>query len=796
MPTVPGPSRSAFGAGLAQAQFGAVQSQLNFANTLSSIGNSINQANDKAKFREDAVTLSSIRRDTKLEGREKLRQWLDNGPTTKADVEMFREELGKMLQEKTGPKRFNFPESKVRLMEQLGEIASTLELEAQSAAEQGGRQVILDEFDDSMSRWADQVAENPGSYQDVIAAIERASVSELSGLGDNLAQEAKNRGITMIAGRAMETLQLSGNIAGIEAIMDDPVVRDAMTDEQRFRALTNVDTAKAKITARGHQAILDMATLEHKKAQIAHEKLKAQGQAIENRAEAFKQQLAEGGREPNPEELAELTKLQAEAASAIEAVDQSRYDTELKRLDVLSTTVKVRNLIETGGENRDRLNTKASNWLSANQSSIDENGKMPPGKVSEALNIAASVMQGTKGPNNTLGTAPAQFAALLEANDVKLMNYMNDPGYAARVSQQLFAATQDERFKAENMGHNIAGVDAQAAAAATTEQPSDAPPPLLALPATGPASVSPDTSGPTPGQGADGVGAATTGPGAGVDSVTLTPTLEGSTAAPAAVAGAGAGAAVPEGTVEPPENLKPANRAFVAEVAEEEATPEKADKVINSVVSKNMQLYNNVDVAYGFWNSAKANLFKFAPTSGVVGDQTARVQSREFLRGGLRQLIASVDHIGRFTDDYRKYLTQQFEYLQTSFWDNPDAIRGVMESMSMVLARQYAEHYKAQQLALEGSASTTTATSAESGERMRAVKNMLKVIGAPVLIGRDFLPGEDSGNMDVSTMEEFEGIAEYLYDIKLLEPGDKVKFGGRVYNVGLRPDAEAEGGAI
>ena len=790
MPTVPGPSRSAFGAGLAQAQFGAVQSQLNFANTLSSIGNSINQANDKAKFREDAVTLSSIRRDTKLEGREKLRQWLDNGPTTKADVEMFREDLGKMLQEKIGPKRFNFPDSKVRLMEQLGEIASTLELEAQSAAEQGGRQVILDEFDDSMSRWADQVAENPGSYQDVIAAIERASVSELSGLGDNLAQEAKNRGITMIAGRAMETLQLSGNMAGIEAIMDDPVVRDAMTDEQRFRALTSVDTAKAKITARGHQAILDMATLDYKKAQTAHEKLKAQGQAIDNRVAAFKQQLAEGGREPNPEELAQLTKMQAEAASAIEAVDQSRYDTELKRLDVLSTTVEVNNILKTGGENAQRLNDKASNWLSANQSNIDQEGKMPPGKVSEALNIAVSIMQGTKGPNNTLGTAPAQFVGLLEANGINLQQYARDPGYAARVSQQLFGATQDERFKAENMGHNIAGVDAQAAAAATTEQPSDAPPPLLALPATGPASVSPDTSGPTPGQGADGVGAATTGPGASVDSVTLTPTLEGSTAAPAAVAGAGAGAAVPEGTVEPPENLKPANRAFVAEMAEEEPTPEKADKVINSVVSKNMQLYNNVDVAYGFWNSAKANLFKFAPTSGVVGDQTARVQAREFLRGGLRQLIASVDHIGRFTDDYRKYLTQQFEYLQTSFWDNPDAIRGVMESMSMVLARQYAEHYKAQQLALEGSASTTTATSAESGERMRAVKNMLKVIGAPVLIGRDFLPGEDSGNMDVSTMEEFEGIAEYLYDIKLVEPGDKVKFGGRVYNVGLRPDEE------
>ena len=789
MPTVPSPSRSAFGAGLAQAQFGAAQASLNLASSLSGAAQTIFQTQNKEKFREDAITRSSDRREFRMKLRQDVyRRFYENNPTSSADVEAFKEEVNQLAGEYAQQRKYNLPDSKAQLMVELDEIAGQFILEADAVARQGGQRVVMEELDDLTTRLTDQIAENPSSLPDAIVTVDRAFAEEgIAALGVGKADEARNMVVSALARQGVESALVKRNFVGVEQIMGNEDVRRAMTAQERSKVISAIDSAKILAKQEDRQHDLNQATLVLREAQALSQRANARLTNAQADEKELANLLTRGGRKPSEEEAETLRQARLKTEQARRNLVETNLDVDAK------TLANARAQAEWDYEQKHGLavgreyNTKASNWYAANQRFIDAEGKMPPDRLLEGLNLAVASMQGNRGPNDSLGTPPAPFTALASANGVQLYQYAQDPQYAARVQEQLFGGVQQERGQADTIGHNIAN------AQATTEQsPADAPPPLLARPDAGPASVSPDTSGPTPGQGIDGLGgigaAAPATANVADDSVALTPTREGPTAAPAAVAGAGAGVA--EGTVEPPTNLRPENRAFVAELAQEEPTPEKADKAISSVVSKNMQLYNNIDIAYGFWNSAKAQMFKFGPTSGVVGDQTARVQAREFLRGGLRQLIASVDHIGRFTDDYRKYLTQQFEYLQTSFWDNPDAIRGVMESMTMVLSRQYAEHYKAQQMALEGSASTTSATSAESGERMRAVKNMLKVIGAPVLIGRDFLPGEDSGELNVSTVEEFEAIAEHFVSIGLLEPGDQVKFGGQVYNVGLGPDEE------
>ena len=767
MPTVPGPSRSAFGGGAAQAQFGLAQAQLNLASSLSGAAQTIFQTQNKEKFRDDAVMRASDRREFRMRVRQDAyRRFYENNPTSSADVEALKEEISQLAGEYADNRKYNFPESKAQLMGEIDEIAGQFILEADAVARKGGQREVMGELDDLATRLTDQIAENPSSLPDAIVTVDRAFAEEgIAALGVGKADEARNMVVSALAKRGVESALLKRNFVGVEQIMGNDDVRRAMTQQERSKVISAVDSAKILAKQEDRQYDLNQATLLLREAQALSHRAEARLTNAEAHEKELENALTTGGREPSPEEAETLRQARLKTAQALRDYEESGLDIDAKKIANARAQAEWDYDQKNGLARSRKLEDKSQQYLAENEQYFAEGSTPPARVVANMLAIATGYMESRSVADGQTGGPPPRYSAILGAPNigVDVGRYYHDRRYQREVDASLHSRSQAENAQGDAIGQAITRSEVIPDAVVPESDTglasaSEAP---IAL---GAAPEAESATGPAPAAAPEAESA--TGP------------------APAAVAGAGADAQ--ERAAAPTvEALNPANKPLIDEM-QEEATPEKADKNIRSLVDKSMQVYNNVDLAYGLKAGFLATMYKFGPTSVLVPEQAARAQARTFLKGALRQLIASTDHPGRFTDAYREYLTREFETLQASFLDNPENIRSTLEATTLVLGRQYEEHWKEQQLALAGDSTVAPGTAASAGDKMRAIKSMLKVVGAPVLIGRDPV----TGGSDVSSMEEFEARVAYMVDIDFLEPGDHVKFGGQVYAVGNEPDEE------
>ena len=723
MPRVPSPSSTAFGGGAyAQAQFQAAAALGQVGRSIGQLGQSLREAENRQKFREDAILRVGDLQQFRLDLDNDYNAWADEKHYDPQTLEDLRARVQERAKSFIAPGRYQLPQSAQQFEAEANALASDALLKGQRAIRDNGKELVARSINSYVAQQADRVRFNPSAIQPALQAVREVYEREGSVL-EGAEGELYQTHVQELTSEAVGAALRLGDAQAAHQIMNMPEVMQVSDIKFRSDMWTRVDKYRSDRLAADAQADIKTAELHYKKAQTAHRVAQIEGVQLDNEAKRFENQWMKEEREPTQQEAAELEKLRAEAAKKKAEVERASAQTEL---------YKVQGLVA-----RDEYERKQRGELREHHADVQESerfrrdhaqefsqGSRPYQEtVTAMLGLAQKTM--SKYPNQAdQQVAPVGYNSALEPIlGVSLERYFSD-NQAREEADRRIAELPSRDGMANDVGRRMAQEEGVVA------------PQTTAAPQT---AATPGVQGPTP---------AETAP------------------QPAPVA------------------MKPSvlNKAREIEQEDGDPSPEEADKNINSLVAEGLDVYSNVDLTYGPLNRLKTSLFNTWGGEHVVGNQEARAQAQESINAAKRMIMAAVDYPGRFSDSYREWIMSEVPSLQPGWTDNPASVKAQLETFAGVLARSFFSQYKKQQSALSGDSTAEPGAQVKATERMGAIKSMFKAIGAPVLLGLDPVSGE-TPELDVKTREELANTIDTLMDIGFLEVGDKFKFGGRVGTV-------------
>ena len=726
MPRVPSPSSTAFGGGAyAQAQFQAAAALGHVGRSIGQLGQSLREAENKQKYREDAILRTGDLQQFRLDLDNDYNAWADEKHYDPSTLEDLRARVQERTSSFVAPGRYQLPQSAQQFEAEANALATEALLKGQRAIRDNGKELVARSIDTYVAGQADRVRFNPSAIQPALQAVREVYEREgtvLEGAEGEMYQTHVQQLTEEAIGAA---LRVSGDAQMAHQIMNMPEVMQVSDIKFRSDMWTRVDKFKADRLAADAEADIKTAELKYKEAQAAHKMAQIEGVRLDNEAKEFENQWMKEERPPTEQEAAELAKLKAEAKR--QKAEAQRTEAQIDFHKVQSLTARDEFERKQRGELREHhADVQESERFRQDHAQEFSQGSRPYQEtVTAMLGLAQKTM--SKYPNQAgQQVAPVGYNSALEPIlGVSLERYFSDNQARADADRRI-AELPSREGMASDVGRRMAQQEGTVAPQATPQ-------------AAGPSPHTPGVQGPTPAE------------------------------------------TVPQPA---PVSMKPSvlNKAREIDQEEGEPKPEEADKNINFLVAEGLDVYSNVDLTYGPTNMLKTAVFNTWGGENIVGNQEARVQARESINAAKRMIMAAVDHPGRFTDSWREYIMSEVPSLRPGWTDNPESVKAQLETFAGVLARSYFSHYKKQQSALSGDSTAEPGAQVKATERMTAIRNMFKAVGAPVLLGLDPVSGE-TPELDVNTAEELANTISVLVDVGFLEPGDKFKFGGRIGTV-------------
>ena len=205
----------------------------------------------------------------------------------------------------------------------------------------------------------------------------------------------------------------------------------------------------------------------------------------------------------------------------------------------------------------------------------------------------------------------------------------------------------------------------------------------------------------------------------------------------------------------------------------------QAITALKSITDTGMTVHSLIDLTHGVANTLLRSAYEFSPTAAFVPDQNDKTLAAQRLKGAVRLLIFATERQGRFTDDYRKWLLNQFSSLEPGMFKNPEASKAAVEGIASVLVEQTVLHAETIEKAKAGGdPKLNPLAGQEATKRIKEIKQMIKVLGAPIPM--------TNYTADELSSEQVEAASERVRNfvkIGILEPGDKISIGGRVATV-------------
>ena len=723
MPRVPSPSSTAFGGGAyAQAQFNTAAALGRIGRSVGQIGQSIREAENRQKYREDAILRTGDLQQFRLDLDNDYNAWADEKHYDPRTLEDLRARVQERTRSFTTAGRYQLPQSAQQFEAEANALASDALLKGQRAIRDNGKELVARSIDTYVAGQADRVRFNPSSIQPALQAIREVYEREgtvLEGAEGEMFQVHTQQ----VAEEAIGAALRLGDAQAAHQIMNLPEVMQVSDIKFRSDMWTRVDKFKADRLAADAQADIKTAELKYKEAQAAHKMAQIEGVRLDNEAKEFENQWMREERPPTEQEAAELAKLKAEAKR--QELEAQRTEAQIDFHRVQSLTARDEYERKQRGEVREHhADVQESERFRRDHAQEFSQGSRPYQEtVTAMLGLAQKTM--SKYPNQAgQQVAPVGYNSALEPIlGVSLERYFSD-NQARQEADRRVAELPSREGMAGDIGRRMAQEEGAVVPQAT------------AAPQT---AATPGVQGPTPAE------------------------------------------TVPQPA---PVSMKPSvlNKAREIDQEEGEPSPEDADKNINSLVAEGLDVYSNVDLTYGPTNRLKTAVFNTWGGENIVGNQEARAQAQESINAAKRMIMAAVDYPGRFSDSYREWIMSEVPSLQPGWTDNPESVKAQLETFAGVLARSYFSQYKKQQAALSGDSTAEPGAQVKATERMGAIRSMFKAIGAPVLLGLDPVSGE-TPELDTKTQEELANSISTLVDIGFLEVGDKFKFGGRIGTV-------------
>ena len=312
MPRVPSPSSTAFGGGAyAQAQFGAAAALGQVGRTIGQLGQAMKEAEQRQKYREDAVLRVGDLQQFRLDLDNDFNAWADEKHYDPQTLEDLRARVEERTQRFTSPGRYQLPQSAQQFATEANSLVSDVLLKAQQSVRDNGKELVARSIETYVAQQADRVRFNPSSIQPAIQAVREVYEREGTVL-EGAEGELYKTHVQQLTSEAVGAALRLGDAQSAHQIMNLPEVLQMSDVKFRVDQWTKVDKFKTDRLAADAQADIKTADLQHKKAQTAHRIAQTEGVRLDNEAKEFELQWQREEREPTEQEAAELAKLQAE----------------------------------------------------------------------------------------------------------------------------------------------------------------------------------------------------------------------------------------------------------------------------------------------------------------------------------------------------------------------------------------------------------------------------------------------------------------------------------------------------
>ena len=313
MPRVPSPSSTAFGGGAyAQAQFGAAAALGQVGRTIGQLGQAMKEAENRQKYREDAVLRVGDLQQFRLDLDNDFNAWADEKHYDPQTLEDLRARVEEKSQRFTAPGRYQLPQSAQQFATEANSLVSDVLLKAQQSIRDNGKELVARSIETYVAQQADRVRFSPSSIQPAIQAVREVYEREGSVLEGAEGELYKTHVQQLTSEAVGAALRISGDAQMAHQILNLPEVLQMSDVKFRVDQWTKVDKFREDRLALDAQADIKTADLHHKKAQTAHRVAQTEGVRLDNEAKEFELQWKREEREPTEQEAAELLKLQAE----------------------------------------------------------------------------------------------------------------------------------------------------------------------------------------------------------------------------------------------------------------------------------------------------------------------------------------------------------------------------------------------------------------------------------------------------------------------------------------------------
>ena len=742
MPTVPSPNSSAFGGGgLPQAQHNLGTAVIGFGNQIGKITRDLADRENKAKYREDAQTRISRLQEAQPLLAQTYRNWLANEPSTRGDKDTLKAELDSKMNDLLAPKEYHFQQSKLVFANELGEISTKYLMEAGKAVNNNGIMKAKRATEQFVGQMAEHLRRSPSAFPAKLVELQKAYEREGVALGEDSGEYFRSK-VVQLATVAQQAFIELGDVKAAEAITRIPEVSNALKVEERAKLWATADKAKVLASKDARQAQLDNALIGMRNQQTALAGFKL-------RVAKFKFAGVTGSRKPTKVEADAAEKAGLEIEKLEKGIEKTGLDIErLQNKDDFETA-------KAAEVHRRKITPKTQQLLASHRENLNT-GVHTQEMARTLLNAAVEYMTAQRPRPGTIPAPPPGYATALQDMGINVNSYVTGSAVAVQDAEEAIGKLPSTAGDAERIATNLS----------TTSDPASVGKIPSAL-----ASASED-------------------PSAVIDRE------QGIGDQRAAAFLAGEGQASPEPS--------PASGAETAEAQEHQKTTqaipelsatsepafEKANTVegddtgqaitaLKSISDTGMTVHNLIDLTHGVTNTVLRNMYEFSPTAPFVPDQKDKTLAAQRLRGATRLLIFATERQGRFTDDYRKWLLNQFSSIEPGMFKNPEAAKTAVEGIASVLVEQAVLHAEtAEKAKAGGDPNLGPLAGQEATKRIKEIKQMIRVLGAPIPM--------TNYTADELSSEQVEAASERVRNFVkagILEPGDKISIGGRVATV-------------
>ena len=333
MPRVPSPSSTAFGGGAyAQAQFQAAAALGQVGRTIGQLGQAMKEAENRQKYREDAVLRVGDLQQFRLDLDNDFNAWADEKHYDPQTLEDLRARVEERTQRFTSPGRYQLPQSAQQFATEANSLVSDVLLKAQQSIRDNGKELVARSIESYVAQQADRVRFNPSSIQPAIQAVREVYEREGTVL-EGAEGELYKTHVQQLASEAVgAALRISGDAQMAHQILNMPEVLQMSDVKFRVDQWTKVDKFREDRLALDAQADIKTADIQNKRAQAALRVAQTEGVRLENEAKEFELQWQREEREPTEQEAVEFAKLQAEATRQKNEAERAKAQADLFKI--------------------------------------------------------------------------------------------------------------------------------------------------------------------------------------------------------------------------------------------------------------------------------------------------------------------------------------------------------------------------------------------------------------------------------------------------------------------------------